>query len=789
MVDELLIQITEEESERNEEWATDMVRLMIRDAQYLVTKTEYELGYNVLFGAFPKLKLDSLFSGKVMESLKQKLSGSTVYFFEKVRNAIIDERTSSSLNITVNSLDPAKQMLKKQDKLLLQNRKGIDALMDEITSNNGMPPNRITKDDFHGNVEDFDNAGMDDMDEEDVRSFFESKWGLMQEINLQNPLNAIVRTNEVVNNYDKYINDILICMYNTSQVYVDELEGKVKIEHLYPYEVQVLYPTGENTQKGAQGFVVRKSTNVRGLLRRFGDSFKLDDNWKYLLATINNGMKPNNQFKGIYEGSTILYGEGNINECISMRSLLDRAVSYAYAEWRVVNMNTTLHGTDASGNNVSIKYGQRTEQHDGWSVEKVMKEDTYRAYYLDVAASQPKIIKWGKLYMQPIEGAYDELSGFSIIVNRREGIPMATILKPFYNIMQSSFTMFEMLVNDIKPDGYIYNYDSLVKIAEHLQQSKDTPTDIMSDIQDLLKQFQDSPNRITVTPTDDENNTLGGDAFGGVKRAENGLNKAAIELMKIMDWCEQKAQSFLGTQGIEFAEPKDGFKLSLENRRRSRASTQFIDFILLNHLKDVSIIVLGYVQDISKYPEVPAYRYLCDLVGEEIVKKIATYEKSVHRYATYLDTFNNDIQLAEIRDLAKMDMMPPTSRLSLEQYAFICKFDNVNQAIFYLADERRKADKKKLKDQQTLLEQQNSNAEEEFQRQLKLEDKKGEWQRLARAEEAKGYTSAAQLNANASIEKERMRIEGDAKKSGQTAINNLNEIAEKANADSKKPMV
>jgi len=779
MINDILLHLLDDEKSRDEIWVTEMVRLLIQEAQPLITKSEYDIGHNILFGKFPDLAKNKLFQGNIMQGMKDKLSGNTVYFFEKIRNAIIDERTSSGLNLTVNSLDPEKEEKKKSDRDLLVNRKGIEGVLSEITDNNGMPPVKIDNSDFHGNIEEFDEAGMDEMDDDNVRDFFDSKWGLKMEIDLQNPLNAILRVNQITRKYEKWITDILITNKTCSQVFVDEIEGKIKVEDLRPYEVKVLHPTGTNDYKDAQGFLIEKSTNIRGLLRRFGDSISLQKNWQDLLGSINSGRTE--VYKGISENGATMLGEGN---CIDIRSFLDYNINYAYAEFRVLSSNTSTVGVNANGNLVSMPYNREVVAEDGWNTETKFKEDTYRAYYINVGAT-PKVIKWGKLYMQPTEGVSDEYSGFSIKVNERFGVPMVNILKPFYNIMQVSFMMFEMLVNDIKPDGYLYNYDSLVKVAEHLQQAKDTPTDIKSAISDLLSQQQNSPNKITVTPKDDEDRIIGGDAFG-IKKVENGLNNAAIDLMKIMDWCEKKAESYLGTQGIEFAEPKDGFKLSLENRRRTRAATQFIDFILLSHLEDIGITVLNYTQDISKFKNIPAYKYLETLVGSRIMHSISQMKKSPHRYGLVIDTFNNDIQLLELRQMAQADLAQ--QRITLEQYAFVCKFDNINQAIYYLAQERKKADKKKQKDQLTLVQQQDAAAEAAFQRQLKLEDKKGEWMRLARAEEAKGYTSAAQLNANASITREQMKNEGQNTRLAQNAINDVNKIAENANVESQKPV-
>ena len=787
MRNDLLEALLEEESLRDEIWMEGLVRIISGESVPVITKTEYDRRYNIIRGKFSDSELDKIFTGPVMKALQEKLSieGRTVYFFERILNAIIDERTSAGLNITLNSLDPSKNDLKKQDRDLLVSRKAIESLTAEVTDNNGMPPIKVTDDDFHGNISEFDEAGFDEADEENVKDFFDSRYGLKTEMNLQNPLNAIFRTNQFIRNYDKYIVDIIVCLTVCSQVTVDDIDGKIKIEYLHPYDVSILQPNEGNHKKESQGFLLKRNSNFRGILRKFSKSFSLEKNWPYLLNMINVRRVGMDALTGLSENGRIVLGTGPIETCMGMKDFLDTSVTYGYTEVRVVNNNTVLKGKTAHGNPVSIPYLERTEQHDGWEIETTSKEDTYRAFFIDNGAT-PRLLKWGKLYMQPIEGAYDEYTGFSIMVNSRDGVPISKVLEPFYNIMQKAFAFVEVMINDVKPDGDVYVYDSIIKILEEMQNAKDTPTDIANAMTDFIIQQQNSPSRITTTPTDEEGNNIGGDAFGGVKKNPNGLNGATEGLMKVMDWVELKATAYMGTQGIEVADPNDGFKLSLENRKRSRASTQFIDFILLNHIEDIGIILLSYVQDICKYPDIPAYKYLLSLVGEQITKFIGKMKKSPHRYSTFIDTFNNDIQLAEIVELARIDLN--NGRITLEQYAFIRKFDNLSQTIFYLAQERKKADKQKQKEQLTILQQQDANAQAEHLRKLELEDRKGMWLEKRSQAEALGFSNAAQLNAQARIEAEHIKNDGQSRRQSAQAIDDINQIAEKATKEAQKPV-
>lgn len=771
-----------DEEVKDEAWATEMVRLVMRDAKPVITKMEYEERENILFGRFPQVELDKMFVGKTMKRHLDKLTKeSTVYLFERVRNALIDDRASSELSITVKSLDPEKEEKKKSDRELLQNRKGIEGMLNEITANNGMPPQTISKDDFHGTVEVFDEMGYDEFDPTDLNNFFDAHWGMKQEVFLQNPLNAVFRANQFTRTYDKRINDILICLHNWSQVYVDELEGSIKIEHLYPYEIQVLHASGSNDYKDAQGFNLPKTTNVRGILKRFGSSFNFDRDWGSLLTAAHGSQHP---YTGICINENVVYGV--VGNPIDLSRLLDSPISYGYCEFKTIQESVRQKGINANGNIVNMPINYNNPPVNGWIKETKYHEDTYRAYYLETGSLQPKLIKWGKLYMQETEGQQDEYSGFSIKGNTRKGVPIVEILRPFWMLMQKSFKMFEMLVNDVKPDGFIYNYSTLAKLAESLKVAKDTPDDARSALDDFLKMTEESPNTITDTPKGDEDEVLGGGQFG-VQVRKNGLNATAKELLDIMNILEDKVEKYMGTQGIELSEPRDGYKLSIENKKKTRAATAFIDFILLNHTEDISITVLNYVQDISHFKTIPAYKYLFNQVGQKTMDFIASMEKSPHRYGTYLDTFNNDISLMEIKGMVQQAMA--NKEIGVIEGLSIIKVTNPTKAVATLAYQKMKAEKKRQQDQMSVLQQQDAMAEKAFQRQLAIDNNKGKWQVAVKKMEATGFSDAAAFNAKASITKAQLEIDGENKRLAEKATNEIDLQNEKYNKEAQKPVI
>lgn len=784
---EVIKKFTDFDTPKDSAWVRSMVSQIILNAKPVISKVDYDKLKDVLFGQFPQTELDRVFTGKTMKRMSEKLSKNTVFFFERLRNSLIDERNQAELTVRVNSLDPEKPMKKKSDRELKENQKGIESLLNEVTQGNGMPPKKFTEDDYNGNMEAFDEMGYNEEDPDDLKDFFDNHWGLKAECYLNNAINPVLRVNEITSDYDKYMNDIFICLYNFSRRYVDELEGKIKIEHLYPYEVDILHADKSNNLKTSQAFNIRKSTNVRGFMRTFGSHFDFEGNTKELLiAALGSGRNGSAKYTGITEKGQLVLGD-KTGMVIDYQKLAELPINYGYAEFKGISTIKKQYQVTKEGNIIPVYLDANTPEVPGSDVEITYEENTYYAYYLETSAITPTIIKWGKLYMQPLEGAEDEHSGFSIVCSRREGIPVAKVLEPFHNMIQVTFKMIEMLVNDVKSDGYFFNFESMLKVAEYLKNnSKDAPIDQKNGIDLFLKMVEESPNGLLATPETAEGDAVGGGNMG-IQPRKNGLNGTTLDLMKVLDWAEAKAEKYLGIVGIELSEPNDGYKLSIENKKKTRAATSFIDFILLSHLRDISIGILNNVQDISHFKDIPAYKYLESLIGTKALEFIRSLKKSAHRYGLFVETFNNDLTLLEIRARAAQAL--EREQIDMEQYLFLYSISNPTQAAAYLSREKKKAIKLKREEATIALRQQDAVNEKQFQRDLAKEDRKGKWMKLSSDAKAAGFIRAAEINSGAQITAKQIQEAGQNERLAKNAENHAAEIANNATKNAEKAVI
>src|SRR5207244_865370 len=169
----------------------------------------------------------------------------SVAMMEKYRNILIAERDKAGVKVGLNSIDPTVvEADKKHDRDLLANRKTIEAAISTLNAKIGEPPFKVKKELFKGNIDQFDEIGLNDEEDEDLNYFFATFWRLLQEIKGELPLNHFFLHNKVAGNITKWCNDILAKKAIAGQVYLNQQSGAVDIKYLAPEQVRVIW--GEN---------------------------------------------------------------------------------------------------------------------------------------------------------------------------------------------------------------------------------------------------------------------------------------------------------------------------------------------------------------------------------------------------------------------------------------------------------------------------------------------------------------------------------------------------------------
>ena len=89
--------------------------------------------------------------------------------------------------------DPTAVNEKKEDLERLKNRKIIEADRTELQTRVGMPPYKMPYDKFNGNVEEFDEMGLDERDPDDVNFYQKNYQRLWYEIGGQSLINNVLK--------------------------------------------------------------------------------------------------------------------------------------------------------------------------------------------------------------------------------------------------------------------------------------------------------------------------------------------------------------------------------------------------------------------------------------------------------------------------------------------------------------------------------------------------------------------------------------------------------------------
>lgn len=749
------------------DWYKKMVYLFDASANKVVSSTTYKENRDVIFGNFDISMLKNFFSGDEMERIKKKLSNSRSHIFERIRNTIIDQRSDAQLSIALNSLDPSIERVKDKDKELLRNRAGIEAILKNITANSGLPAINVDKDNYEGNVEDFDRMGLNEYDPDDLDMFFEIYYQLLYIIDCQNGVNSVFSENQISRIFDMYINDILICLQNWSRVYVDELDGGIKTERIPAYNVSVVGSSEKNDFSDVDGIKIERTTTIRNFMSSFGASFDFEENWTQLLFAM--GIRDMDGI--IVNGTTYAKENFSPEKCIDLAGRSETSINYCYMEF--LQYGVTNDGAETGETPLTadkVKYGQTLH---------------YAYYFNNYAGMFPGLIKYGKVYMQSFAGQNDQYSGFTIKGNKRSGIPVAEIIKIYKEIWHRAFVGFEMLVNEVKPDGYKFLYETLVKTAEYLNKAKNVPTDLKQSLNEVIEMNTRSPNVFTAIPRTPEGDILGGGPMG-MEKNENGLNKTAGDLLKIMQWAENSMIEQIGALGIEIAEPKQGWRLSIENKKRTRAATSFIDFILLSHLEDIAKQVTNYLIDITKFKNIPAYKYYEHILGTEAMERIRKYDKALHRTGIYIQSFNLDIEREEVKQLAFADLANRV--IDLKVYQLVKNIDNPQSAIKILAREEQKA--KKLEEQKAQTQHDRALELEAAKRQTELERQNtiGMWNYRVKQAEVEGFMGSSRTNADAGIRKEEIKQQGQDGREQEKNFGKIQSIQAEKNAKEQEPI-
>lgn len=743
------------------DWADNSIQHYREAWHPIVDPKKAKDGMEYLLSEQPVDRIKEMFK----DPEKSGVSFIRIAAMEKLRNILIAERDKAGIHVELNAIDPSVvDESRKKDKALLKNRKAIEGMLTTLRAKIGEPPYKLQNEKFEGNVEHFDEIGLDDEDDEDVNYFFSTHWRLLQEIKGQLPLNYFVKYNELQTFIAQWSNDILAKKAIAAQAYVNQTSGAIQYEYLAPEQVKAVWGKRKDF-KDAQALGYEQNVTVHQLLRHLGDEFDPIRDYEELINAIN--FTNNHAYTGLHDrNGNVLYRsvdfgtERDSNNYCTWSDFNTYKVPLGYIEFKSIDCKAAKLGVSRHGNlmRFPLKKLSAEVESEHYSKKIISNEVTYKAYFIPTSGVTQRVYKFGKLFHQTVEGGEDELSNFSICCYLEVGPTAVEVAKPYIEMINQAWAKLEWMVRKAKPDGRTYNYESLVQIATSMFAEGSAGAKVLA----LLQMFEDGINDIYVIPTVDGQRVGGGGNPYYDKK--NGISSAAKDFVEMLLFAFSRIENDLGLNGLMpyTPSPNDGYKLQMQQVAQSRNATEYMSTMILNCLRHISTQTLMMVQDIVKYKSTVPYRFLVNALGQDTVNALSQTGFAHARLGIFVETFNVDLERENQKRLTQDAFLK--GELDYEQMLLINSIDDWKTAGMRLAYEKKKAEKRKLQEQQLFHKQKMEEEQIRINGKLAEIDRQGQW--ADKREETGGlyYERAHKATADAMIERKQMEIDNQADK-------------------------
>lgn len=608
---------------------------------------------------------------------------------EKTRNIIIDQAREAGIKPYIEAVDPAATVDKKQDMFRIKNMQKHIAEMNKVRENVGeQTPYALREKDFNGNVQEFTKMGLDPQNESEVKFFFDTHYKLKYEIAGQTAVLSYLRTNNAEVDIPRYCIDIMSVKTFCKQDYVSRLTGQIITKYLQPTNVFAIKGNNRDYSDAACKGWERQIT-IQELMNTLGDKFDFDRDWKQLLIAINYGSGGTLNYDGFIRGGrtynqvafnttgTLEEQSGaadrpaNLLDCDSNSEYYNYKVFFGFIEWPQYCLHAEKRNTN-TGQMFTVDSDYTPPEKTPWVKEEWGYFKTKQSYYLATGTMSQRLYAYGDMYLMPTLGQSDEFCGGSITITREEGKSAVAAVKNYINLANYAYYKMLWTIHRSKPDIWDYSFESIRDIAQKMNQSlnkqgANTPQvagAFVDSANKLIEMFDKKLIRLHTNPNID-GQPIGGGGTGHVK-VPGSLDALAIQLREIvLDWAEQQVADKFGMSGIANAQapnPRDGQKLNELYLRQSRAATGYIPRMIDTGFRHTADTMLMYIQDILKFPQSIAYKYLYTLVGEDCVNDLGTISDATpRRYAITATSYSNwpdkQQQLAEALDAFKSKLI------------------------------------------------------------------------------------------------------------------------------------
>jgi hypothetical protein len=417
--------------------------------------------------------------------------------FEKYRNILTAEREKAGITIRLNAIDPSATDEKNKDKELFKQRPMIEGIMNYAQQSIGMPPYNLMEDKdengdklFNGNMENFDELGLNQNDPDDVAFFFKTYWRLDAEIAGEEIVNFYASDNDLQEYLKMWCDDVLCDKAIAGRVYCDKYNWKPVYRYYHPSQIKWV-PGKRRDAKDAKAIASEENLTVQEFMSMVGEQVKIEDIHEILDAVNFNGGTT-------FDGISFSDGRTSRQDCkntINYDEFLYAKVGVGYIEWKSLNVDVAKVGTNALGNHKrfnDVAFDYKPKQGEtNYERESIWNQVTYKCSYLMKSTSTQLIYDFGPLYAMETHGPDDEYSSYSFMIYKQNGPSAVDIAMPFIDNIHDAWFRFNWILNKAKPRGTRYNYDVIAKIATKMY-GQAQGENMQNKVMNVIKLFHDS---------------------------------------------------------------------------------------------------------------------------------------------------------------------------------------------------------------------------------------------------------------------------------------------------------
>jgi len=647
------------------EWASQIVTFRRRDWKPVIEQGYYQKMQSLLLSVqdlTPTVK--KYFTD---EEFLRNIEFEPLPIMDKTRNIIIDQAREAGIKPYIEAVDPSATVDKKQDIFRLKTMQQHQAEINKVRENVGVQtPYTLREKDFNGNVPEFTKMGLNPKDESEVKFFFDTHYKLNYEIAAQTTVLACLTANKAEVDIPRYCLDIMAVKCFCKQDYISRLTGQIITKYLQPTQVYVIKGNNRDySDAAAKGW--ERQITVQELLGILGDKFDFERDWRDLIIAINYGNSTVT-FDGFIRGEryynlvdfnttgTLQEQAGGTEPQLNYLDCNDSQfynymVYFGFIEWPQYCLHTEKRNTK-TGQMFTVPNDYVPPPKTPWVKEEWGYFKTKQSYYLATGTMSQRLYSYGDMYMMPTKGDADEFTTGSITITREEGKSGVAAVKNYIDLANYAYYKMLWAIHRSKPDQMDYSYESIRDVAQKMNQPLNkqgaavpqTPGTFGDAVNKLVELMDKKLFKLHVHPNID-GQPIGGGGSGNIK-IPGALDQLAIQLRElVLDWAEQQVADKFGLAGLANAEaPKqrDGLKLNELYLRQSRQATGYIPRMIDMGFRNTADTMLMYVQDILKFPNTIAYKYLYTLVGHEVVNDLRSISDATpRRYAITATSYSN----------------------------------------------------------------------------------------------------------------------------------------------------